>query len=374
MKRYFLISAIILIHIIFYSPLKGQETIFIIEPRIEKDTAWYEVSKWGVEGRGWRDVQRFYDRLPAKAEKMVRKEVWNLSRNSAGMSVRFYSDAREIFIRYSLLSSNLSMAHMPATGVSGVDLYIENKSGKWEWIASSKPKSKTVNEVLVKKLLPGKKKFLLYLPLYNGIDSLFIGVPESSAFISIFPRREKPIVFYGTSIMQGGCASRPGMAFSSILGRRLNKPTINLGFSGNGRMDTSVAELLAELDPCLYVVDCLPNMNADEVKVRTKPLVEKIREKHPLTPILLVEDRTIQGCMFTAEKDSLHNIRRGNLKAEYKKLKDSGVKNLFYLEGKDLLGDDGEATVDGSHPTDLGMVRYANAYEPVLRKILKMGK
>jgi hypothetical protein len=210
--------------------------------------------------------------------------------------------------------------------------------------------------------------------VYNGIDSLEIGAPANSVFEPIAPRKEKPIVFYGTSIMQGGCASRSGMAFTAILERKLNKPIINLGFSGNGRMDTSVAELLAELDPCLYVVDCLPNMSSADVKVRTKSLVEIIRAKHPKTPILLVEDRTLQGCLFTKGRDSMHIERRNALKTEYNKLKSKGVINIFYLEGKDLLGDDGEATVDGSHPTDLGMVRYAEIYEPVLRKILEMGK
>ena len=94
-----------------------------IEPEVEEGVAWYDVCDGGVEGKGWTDTTRYFDRLPGRAEGVVREPVWNLSRHSAGMSACFETDAEEIHVRYRLLSANLDMSHMPATGVSGLDLY-----------------------------------------------------------------------------------------------------------------------------------------------------------------------------------------------------------------------------------------------------------
>jgi lysophospholipase L1-like esterase len=161
------------------------------------------------------------------------------------------------------------------------------------------------------------------------------------------------------------------MAFPAIVGRRLNRPTINLGFSGNGRMEAEVADLLAEVDPCAYVIDCLPNMDNKTVSERAVPLVKRIRQTHPETPLLLVEDRSYTNSQFFPQRMAHHLESRKALRAAYATLKADGVKNVFYLNGEGLLGSDGEGATDGSHPNDLGMMRYADAYEPVLRAMLK---
>ena len=341
-------------------------------PQASPDSiTWHTVSDWGVEGRGWTDVKRFYDRLPAKAEGMVRDKVWELSRNSSGMSCRFTTDAPEIQVRYSLLLSNLEKPHMPATGVSGVDLYTLLEDGRWRWIGTAQPTSRRVFATIIRGMPPERRTFQLNLPLYNGLDSLEIGVTRGAAFEPIAPRKEKPVVFYGTSIMHGACASRPGMAIPAILGRRLNIPVINLGFSGNGRMEMEVGKLLAELDAEIYVLDCLPNISPEETAQRTEPLVRLLREAKPATPVLLVEDRVFPNAVVLPDRMKGHTGRHKALREAYDRLIASGVQNLYYLEGNELLGSDGDATVDGSHPTDLGMVRYADAYEKVLRSILK---
>ena len=171
--------------------------------------------------------------------------------------------------------------------------------------------------------------------------------------------------------MQGACASIPWLAIPAILGRRLRRPTINLGFSGNGIMESEVASLLAELNPCLFIIDCLPNMEESSISERTVPLVKKLREKHYNTPILLVEDRSFTNTLFFPSFKNNHQKSRIALKKAYSELNDLGIENLYYLDGKNLLGSDGEGATDGSHPNDLGMIRYANAYEPVIRSILK---
>ncbi len=339
----------------------------------EGDLRWHDVSKWGVEGKGWEQTVRYYDRLPVKAEGKVRRAVWNLSRHSAGMATRFDTDAQTIHVRYKLLSSRIDMHHMPATGVSGVDLYAKDKSGTWRWVAVSRPASQDVHGVLASGLSPAGddlRSFTMYLPLYNGVEKLEIGVPKGAEFRPIAPRKEGTIVFYGTSIMHGACASRPGMSISALVGRRLGRPVINLGFSGNGQLEMELAHLLAELDADVYALDCLPNLNPDEVKARTEPFVRYLRQRRPHSYIVMVEDRTY-GDSWIKEARRVRNVgNRREFRAAYERLQRAGIKRLHYLPGDRLLGDDNEATTDGSHPNDLGMMRYAEAYCQVLRPIL----
>ena len=347
-------------------------TLFAQKPLMpEGEIDWYDVKDIGVEGKGWTDTKRYFDRLPSKAQGMVREAVWNLSRHSAGMCMRFVSDSPNIYVRYSLYLERLAMSHMPATGVSGLDLYGNDDQGIDRWVAVVRPDKKEIETAIAKDLALGSRRYTLYLPLYNGVDSLEVGIPKGESFEALAPRKEKPILFYGTSIMHGACASRPGMAFPAILGRRLRRPTINLGFSGNGRMEAEIAALLAEQDPCAYVIDCLPNMNETTVSERTVPLVKKLREAHDQTPILLVEDRSFTNTPFFPQRKSHHQKSRAALKKAYGELTDAGIANLYYMDGDYLLGEDGEGATDGSHPSDLGMIRYADAYEPVLRSILK---
>jgi hypothetical protein len=353
------------------------QAVVTVAPRtneISKGLRWFDARDLNLEGRGWTETKSFYDRLPAKAEGKVPAPVWNLSHQTAGLHLRFITDASEIHGRWTLLKSELAMPHMSATGVSGLDLYVKLDSGQWRWLASGRPHEQTNNMPLIKELPPGKREYLLYLPLYNGLTSLEIGFPTNATLVAAGPwgrGERKPIVFYGTSILQGACASRPGMVHSSILGRRFQFPTINLGFSGSGRMEPIMGELLAELDPSVYVLDCLPNMDATLVTERVEPFVQTLHKAHPQTPIVLVEDRNYADSFLVKSKDQRNVGNHAALKAAYGRLRKSGVKNLHYIPADDLLGDDGEGTVDSSHPNDLGFMRQAEAFAKVLGPILK---
>ena len=160
------------------------------------------------------------------------------------------------------------------------------------------------------------------------------------------------------------------MVHTAILSRRLDEPVINLGFSGNGRMEQPLADLMASIDAAIYVIDCLPNMNGKDVAARTEPLVQTLRKAHPDTPILLVEDRSYSNAFLVKSAQDRNQQNRQALQAAYQKLTAAGVRKLYYLPGKHLLGSDNLGTVDGSHPTDLGFMRMADVFEPVLRKIL----
>lgn len=352
--------------------LRSGEALSIEQAKVENDIAWYDIRLLGVEGQGFTDTAAPFDRLPARAEKIVRPPVWSLSRDSAGMAVRFVTEATELSARWKLTKANLAMPHMPATGVSGLDLYVKGDDGKWRWVVNGRPTAQENTAKLFGGIEPGRREFLLYLPLYNGVTSVEVGVPKAVSLAKADPRASqlKPIVFWGTSITHGACASRPGMVHTAILGRWLDAPVINLGFSGNGQMEAEVAQLIAEIDASCYVIDCLPNLEAGAVAQRTEPLVAILRKAHPTTPIVLVEDRSYADSHLILTKRTRNLKSREALKTAFDRLK-AGDANLHYIPGEDLLGDDWEGTVDSSHPTDLGFMRQAEAFQKVLEPVLK---
>jgi lysophospholipase L1-like esterase len=330
---------------------------------------WHDVREWGIEGKGFADTERYFDRLPARARNIVRDAVWKLSHNTAGMSARFEADTPAIYVRYEVTSTDLAMPHMSATGKSGLDLYARHE-GAWRWLATHSPKEAFFAGAMLLDIIPCRRAYQINLPLYNGVKSLEIGVPTGASFTPIAPRTDKPILFYGTSITQGGCASRPGMAFVSILGRRLGQPILNFGFSGNGLYELEVGRLIAELDPAIFAIDCVGNSTTEQITARTEPLIKLLRERHPLTPILLL-DRPIfpNANLVSHGKMDPDPKNRAQFQA-YQRLLASGMKRLYYRDNRDLIGSDSEGTVDGSHPNDLGMMRYAEALEPELRRVL----
>jgi len=343
-------------------------------PAAEEGLCWYAGMAFPVEGQGWTDVERRYDRLPARAKAMVRPQLWDLSRNSAGLCVRFVTDASEISLHWRLTDARLAMEHMPATGVSGIDLYARDGED-WRWAGLARPPQPGENrQRLIKNIPAGPREYKVYLPLYNGIESFDIGV-NAAANVWQAPSdaesRRKPVVFYGTSITHGGCASRPGMSYPAILGRRLHRPTINLGFSSNGTMDPELGALMSEVDAAAYVVDCLPNMGKEGVEQRTAPLVRRLRQAHPETPIVLVEGVELRNSWLLTKNRETMDAMNAALRAAYEQLRADGVRHLYYVTNKHLLGGSSDTAVDGIHPNDWGFECYADALMPALRKALK---
>jgi hypothetical protein len=260
---------------------------------------------------------------------------------------------------------------MPSTGVSGVDLYVRYE-GSWRWLGIGIPKALENESALASKLSREKREFALYLPLYNGVESVEVGVSEGATFEQAPPRARdiKPVVFYGSSITQGGCASRPGMAYPSIIGRHLDIPTINLGFSGNGKCEPEVAELLAELDPQVYVIDCMPNMDQSYVDERIRHLLDLLRQNHPGTPVILVENVIYQNMFIRTKTPEASLPKNKILRKIYEDLKPEWGSKLYYVECKDLYGNDGEATVDGTHATDAGFLRMSDVIGAAVARAL----
>lgn len=339
-------------------------------PPEEAAAVWHDLSKFPLEGKGWQETKTLYDRLPARAETIVRPPVWNLSQDSTGLRYRFITDATFIRARWQLrrpVGSHLP--HMAPTGSSGLDLYVRYQ-GEWRALGVGMPYADNAEHTLVRGLSKERREYMLYLPLYNGVTSVEIGLPKD-AFLGPAPDLDKkPIVFYGTSILQGCCASRPGMAYPAILGRMLDWPAINLGFSGNGRAEPEVAKLLAELNPVIFVLDPLPNLESAQVAERLPVFVKILRERHPSTPLVLVENVGYTDS-FLLETRRLRVAESNQaLRKIYETLVAAGDKHILYVPSWSLFGSDGEDTVDGTHPTDVGAMRMARGMAPVLREAL----
>ena len=350
----------------------------MLAPNVTDGVAWYDLSLLGVEGLGWTDTNHPLDRLPAHAQGQVTEAVWNLSQHSAGLCVRFKTNAVSLDARWTLRFENLAMDHMPATGCSSVDLYVLDDKQKWRWLGIGRNPTFPLSQAsLVSELTPNERQYLLYFPLYNGVSQVEIGLPPEAALCVAPPRKDKPICIYGTSIVQGGCASRPGLAYPSILGRRLNRQVINLGFLGSAKAEPEMTKLLAQLNPAVFIIDSLPNadvnVGVDVNEQRLEHLVRSLLEARPTTPILFIECIVYQKQHLAQEPQTTRNTRNGYWHTARQRLQDNPPKNLHLLHdlsGDNLLGHDTEATVDGVHPNDLGFMRMADVIEPVLRKIL----
>lgn len=328
-----------------------------------------------VRGQAWQsELKGTYHRLPERAKEIVRKPVWDLSRSSAGLSVVFRSNAPEIIVRYGV-TGGFSMAHMPSTGKSGVDLYATDANGRLRWCAAKYAFGDTITyrySRLSYATDPAHGyEYQLFLPPYNEVKWMEIGAPEGYTLRFLPASQEKPIVLYGTSIAQGACASRPGMVFGNIINRELQHPVVNLGFSGNGQMEPEVFDFLAEIDAQLFILDNMPNMNDDRtgyIYQRATDGIRKLRQKSD-APILLVEHNGYANEFSSLEAEDSYRKTNQELRRVYRDLQAEGISRLYYLT-KEEIGFTQDATVEAIHPSDLGMQIYADAYIPKIKEIL----
>lgn len=331
-----------------------------------------ENSNGKPEGQGWpQEGDQYYDRLPQAAKDKVRGDVFDLSKQSAGIILNFTTAATEILIEY-MVREEKAFPHMPATGVSGIDLYRRQEKGHWNRATGKYAFGDTIRYRFTG--LPESRQaaaFKLYLPLYNTVSWLRIGVPEGANFEPDAPPTDLPLVVYGTSIAQGACASRPGMAWTALLGRMLQVPVINLGFSGNGRLEPEVVSFLQELNAKAFILDCLPNLidqSAEEVRKRTIATVETLSVRHPQTPILLTEHLGYGDEATNAEHAAQSRKMNEGVQAAFADLKKQGMRQIYLLTKKEI-GMTEDSYVDGIHPNDAGMLQYARAYARKLAQI-----
>lgn len=314
-----------------------------------------------------------FTRFPDSLKSQVKRELlYTLGTNTAGMSIRFSSDATSLSAKW-LSTLELEMNHMTPVGIRGLDLYTLDENNEWTFVNSVRPtcNKKSSNYTIISGMEKKMREYLLFLPLYDGIDSLYIGV-DSAAIIQgpkvDIPSRKKPIVVYGTSITQGACASRPGMAYTNILERELNREFYNFGFSGNGQLDMEVAQLLVTIDAGMIIFDCLPNNTAEQLKERIEPFYRYVRKHRPNVPILFIESPIFPIMRYNAETAKQINAKNVVLKEFFEKLKEEGAKDIYYMNGEDVFGGSVESTVDNYHFTDIGFRYFADVLKPLIQK------
>ena len=295
-----------------------------------------------------------------------------MKHHTSGMQFRFSTDSRKLAFKWVPYCKDLAMDHMPSTGVSGIDVYrFDTARGKWLYVKTGRITNAKGGSLEIG-WTPGTP-CLVNLPLYNGVKEFSLGVEPDATVSALGPRKsgvDKPVVFYGTSITHGGCCSRPGLAFVNIVGRDLDVPVVNLGFSGSGVMEFEMSEHLARIDASCYVLDCLWNMvslssggrKGRSVEENYEPFIRNLRAKRPDVPIVMAEMCDVY-CGGKNAKDKY-------IKQLYDKLVAEGWKNLVYLPKDDMYTGDLEGTVDGCHPNDWGMMSLARAFGGAVRKAL----
>lgn len=338
---------------------------------------WHEPSHppFQVAGFGWFKAEGIYRRLPRAPRHVLREAVDQLANHTAGGQIRFRTDSTNLSIKVELQAPE-NMAHMPSTGHSGFDCYI-GPPGQLTYCNTTKFYSTTGTYEVPLFEHPGPalmRDLTLFFPLYNGIRSVKLGLAPQATVVAPAPFADpRTVVVYGTSITQGGCASRPGMAWTSILSRRMNREFINLGFSGNGKGDPALAHLMTELsNPACYVLDYESNCTEPGLLEKTFPeFIRILRTVKPHVPILaLSRAPTVSELYDPAARET--RLRRLALQRQtVEQFWREGDRNIYFEPGSGFLGADyHETTVDAVHPTDLGFLRMADAIEPLLRRVL----
>ena len=236
-------------------------------PAVTENYDWRDGATLQLEGRGFPNAGKPYNRLPEKWKDVVPKAVWNLSQTSIDINARFVTDSDEVVVRWEVAKGYRPHPQITLNGTQGVDVY-KRVGGAWEHTLAGAPDVETGIGELRVPWTPGAE-CLVYLPMRVTPQAFSIGVKKGCRFDAGHAHRlAKPVVHYGTSIVHGGRADRAGLTFTSIMARELDVDLINLGFPGNGRMELALADVLAEIDAALYIVDCEWNMTVKMVEER----------------------------------------------------------------------------------------------------------
>ena len=362
-----------------------------------------DAREFRIINHGWPDsgsvhTLSSYTRIPTYLKDSIRQELWDRGLNSAGIGIRFATNSKRIGIRYNL-HSNFHMAHMADTGIKGTDLYIwveeegkkssflrsapddrqsraRSSSGHWAYVNTNRPSKDSIqSKVYVENMDGEMHECLIYLPLYDGVNWMEIGVDSDAVLTQPMldnPRQKMRIVNYGTSIMHGGCASRTGMAATNIMQRELNVEMVNLGVSGEGKLVYPMARAMAEMDDVIaYIIDPVPNCTQMMCDTLTYDFIRIIRNARPRVPIIMVEGPMYPYAKFDSYFRDYLPAKNEAFRKNYERLKAEGDENLYYVTCEGLTGPDEEGTVDGIHLTDLGFRAYADKLEQVIREVVK---
>lgn len=333
-----------------------------------------------IINKGFDDTERDYWRLPACLKDSVRPDLWARQQCSTGIGVRFATNSSRVGVRYQLLM-NFHMLHMADTGIKGTDLYVFEGDSVWRHANSNRPKVNNTDEKICEAVYVSNvdttrmTEYMIYLPLYDGIEKLEVKIDSGAVITAGNPELidgSKRIVAYGTSILQGGCASRTGMVATNILSRDLNMEVVNLGFSGEGKMDSCMARAMAKIpDVAVYVLDPVPNCTQMMCDTLTYGFVNILRQARPDVPIVMVEGPIYPYARYDSYFRNYLPAKNAAFRRNYERLKAENPDGLYYVDSVNLDGPEDDGTVDGIHLTDLGFKYYADKLRPILQSVLK---
>ncbi|MCQ2377628.1 MAG: SGNH/GDSL hydrolase family protein [Victivallaceae bacterium] len=325
-----------------------------------------------LSGMAFRKAGEKFFRVPQQG---LPPDVMYLGRCTAGVQLAFKTDSTKISVRVTL-DPPIQMDHMASTGSCGFDLYCGTPGARRYFgcarFAVSREKPDYTAEIVggMKKEM---REYLVNFPLYSGIKSFELGLDSDAKVEAPSPWScDRPIVWYGTSITQGGCASRPGMAATNILSRKWNRPILNFGFSGSGKGEHSVAGMLAEIQtPAMYILDYEANAKLPLLQKTLDGVIGTLRAKHPEVPIVVLS-RSIHCKDFylALDTDAARDFQRETVERR----RASGDENIYFINGSPEIPGTDEWTVDGIHLTDNGFARQAEYLAPQLEKILQEKK
>ena len=353
-------------------------------PKVEKPWKYVDAQELRVINKGFEDTDGPYTRIPKALKDSVRPTLWERTQCSSGIGVRFATNSSRVGVRYHLLW-NTHMIHMADTGLKGTDLYILEGDSVWRHVNTNRPyladkETKMVESTYVENRDTTKmSEYMVYLPLYDGVTHLDIKVDSTAVITSGDPHiidRDKRIVAYGTSILQGGCASRTGMVSTNILSRDLNAEVVNIGMSGEGKMDSVMARALASIpDVDIFVIDPVPNCTEMMCDTLTYGFINIIRQARPDVPIVMVAGPIYPYARYDSFFNKYLPAKNAAFRKNYEILKAENPENLYYVEAIEHDSETSGGTVDGIHLTDLGFQIYADGLRPLLQEILeKRGK
>lgn len=334
------------------------------------DTKFYNCldKKFEINGVFFDEAQSCFLRIPQSVADSTNEGVSFLNCNTAGGRLRFKTDSPFVTIR-AFIKNPCKMSHMPLTGSIGFDLF-EYKDGTEIYTGTFVPPFDITEEfeASINWGSQAEREFVINFPLYSSVKNLFIGLSKDAFIKKPHPYKiSTPVVYYGSSVTQGGCASRPGNSYQAMISRKLDCDYINLGFSGNARGEAEIAEYIAGLEMSAFVFDYDHNApTADHLLKTHKPMFNLIRQKNPDLPIIIV---SAPNYFKSPERDKRFEI----ISQTYNSAKENGDKNVYLIDGRKIMcgtaNDD--ATVDKCHPNDLGFFAMAQKIGGVLAEIFK---
>lgn len=334
---------------------------------------WVDATSLNICGHTIRNSESPYSRLNAEAYGFKNRAILRYSHYSTGLYVMFKTNSSQISAEWSVASVKVRDNMTPIVQL-GVDLYVKGENGKWRFCSvgrvSTSPKVTTYKKSLVKNMESSEKEFMLYLPLWSEITDLKIGIDKDAEISAIPSPYKHRVVAYGTSTLHAASPSRPGMAPLARMSRELGIEFVNFSYSGQGKMEPESAAVLADCQTDAIICYCFGNTTPEQIAERVDGFAESVVKAHPDKAIIFLPP-FLNGKLHLDQVKRERAIQKREVLAKKMAVLTKRYKNVYYIDIPDACGTDCEASIDNSHPNDLGFDRILQSYGPKIAKILK---